>query len=603
MTSVPSWCVSPTPLVGRGSTLDQARAMLHQGPVALVGPAGVGTTVAGGALLKRLLDEGAVDVVAAIPIDSTASRPDVVLGLGHALGAGLPGDETSVLDALARCRAAVLLDDADLAPEVVQLLVSLAPDTLWVLTGRTAFAGQAVPVLPLTAPQMRKLDPDRDFSALGGLPLLTMLPNDVAIGPDWASDLVARNRQLAMLIDLASGLPAEGLEIEAAGARVVRGRCLPRRSLREALGRAGKPSGATLARVLVPYAEQLHSLACDIEVHTDAMDLRGLRAAAAAVEDRGLRVLAAAAAARMHLQCFQASDALELAREALSWPRLPGPAKGLLRWLEGDALLIQGSDDLAHAAHLSAAAALRAPGATPARVALARRCADEWVMRGDRLRAQKWISLARSDLSREPDPRALADTLRINGDLAAQAGELVGASALYDEALAILGSESEVWRERAYVRLGRSAIATAARDFAEAETQLRLASEGTEDHPLLRAAIGWRRAEVAIRRGRRGLARKALAVAEQGFRQTGALRGLFLCARMEGDLAAVAGDRAAAIEAWKIAEQLCVRTRNMHGLRRILRRRLVIEREGLPGPHLAEIQSHVDRVEVLLGLS
>ncbi|MFK7930669.1 MAG: hypothetical protein AB8H79_20955 [Myxococcota bacterium] len=577
--------------------------MLRSGPVALVGPAGVGTTVTAGALVQRLLLDGIVQRVAAVPIDETAGRPDMVLAIGKAIGANMPGDETSVLDALSRTPSAVLLDDADLAPGPVQTLVSLAPETRWVLTGRVAHTGQAVPVQPLSPSEMRVIGYSGDLDDLGGLPLLFLLPPTIEPGPSWASSLLASSPSLAQIIDLPSGVPATELADVSMGARLVSGRALPRRSVREALGRHAEPSGSALSRLLQSHLDALHALASDSTIHTDPMDLRGLRAATHLVEDRALRVLAAVAAARMHLHAFQASEALELVRTALSWPRLPSEAKGLLRWLEGDALLTQGSDDLAHAAHLSAAAALRVPGATSARVGLARRCADEWVVRGDRLRAQKWISLARSDLAREPDIRALADTLRINGDLAAQAGEFLGASALYDEALATLGSDPLGSRERAFIRLGKSSIATASRDFAVAEEELRMADQTTGDHPAMAAAIAWRRAEVALRRGRRAQAREALSIAEAGFRGAGSLRGLFLCARMEGDLAAVEGDRQAAIDAWLVAQQLCLRTRNIHGLRRILRRRLAVEREGLPGPHLAEIQSHFDRVEVLLGLS
>jgi hypothetical protein len=115
--------------------------------------------------------------------------------------------------------------------------------------------------------------------------------------------------------------------------------------------------------------------------------------------------------------------------------------------------------------------------------------------------------------------------------------------------------------------------------------------------------VALRTAEVGLRQGRRERALEALVRAREAFRRAGALRGLLLSARLEGDLAALAGDRDGAIECWDYAQSLCMRTRNLAGLHRVLRRRLVVEQEGLPGPHISELQDHLDRVEVLLGAS
>lgn len=603
MPTIPAWCAPPPSLLGRDPVRAQALAALQEGPICLIGAAGVGTTTAAGAVLRDLCDQGACDHLAAVPVDASTSRADLVLSLGLALDAALPGDETSVLEALARPRTAVLLDDADLAPEAVRHVVTLSPATTWILTGRDPLLGSTVPVPPLPHDLIAELVPDgRDPTVCRGRPLLARLPEGIEPDEDWSTSLLTWVADLPLLADLPTGIPAPLTDARGIAVRDVDGRILPRRALREALGRPPGPTATALATTLDRHQDQLHQLACDLTVHHDPMDLRALRAGSLLFEDPGLRALSAAAAARMHLRSFQASEALDLVRRSLAGLRLPHLARGLLRWVEGDALLIQGSDDLAHEAHLSAAADLRGAEGSSVRLAQARRCADAWVARGHRVRAQTWIGLARSELSREPNPSGLADTLRISGNLAAQAGELVGARALYDEALATIAPVSDAQQERAFIQVGLAALAMADRDFVEALEHLDAAARSATGHPMAEAAVAWRRAEIALRRGFREPAREALEVATRGFRRAGSLRGLLLCARMLGDLHAVAGDRKAAVEAWEQAMTLCVRTRNLAGLRRVLRRRLVVEREGLPGPHVGELQEYLDRAEVLLGV-
>ena len=102
MTTIPSWCAPPAELLGRDATLQQARSLLLEGPVTLVGPAGAGATCTAGALIAALVEAGECEHLACIVVDALASRPDLVLSIGRSLDSALPGDETSVLDALAR---------------------------------------------------------------------------------------------------------------------------------------------------------------------------------------------------------------------------------------------------------------------------------------------------------------------------------------------------------------------------------------------------------------------------------------------------------------------------------------------------------------------
>lgn len=608
MPTIPAWCAPPPTFLGRQATVEQALALVDEGPITLVGRAGVGTTVTAGAVLAALCERGTCHRIAAVPIDGAAGRADLALALGQALEAELAGDEASLREALQVPGTVVLLDDADLAPDAVGHMVALSPSVTWILTGREPVVGAAVPVTRLTDAQMAELLPEGvDAKRYAGQPLLAGLPEGIEPDGDWSAALISSQPSLEVLVDLPSGIPAAFSEEVGFGARRIGDRVLAHRAVREALGRDPLPSQPALAASLERHQDALHQLACDLTIYHDASDLRVLRYAAYHLDDISLGALAAAAAARMHLRSFQASQALDLVRHSLSGIRLPHLARGLLRWIEGDALLIQGSHDLAHEAHLTAATELRGDAAGSARLAQARRCADAWVARGDQLLAQTWLGLARAELARRPDPKALADILRLSGNLAAQEGELVGARALYEEALATVASHEDAGRERAFILVGLAALAMVRGDFKEAaehlEAATRQAEHPTTPRPMAAAAIAWRRAEVALRQGRREEARVALTEASERFRQCGSLRGLFLCARMEGDLHAVEGNRLEAVEAWDHALALCVRTRNLAGLRRVLKRRLVVEREGTPGPHIAELQEHLERAEVLSGVS
>jgi predicted negative regulator of RcsB-dependent stress response len=602
LSAIESWCCCSNELIGRDEVLRQARSLVGTGPINLIGGAGVGTTVIAGAILLQLLDDGVVERVVTVALDPCTEGCDLVVSLGIGVGALMVGDETSVLDALTNGpKTAILLDDADLAPEAARHVVQLIPDVLWILTGRSPVTDIIIEVMPLPDEHMAALLPGGvDPKPYLGQPLLAALPATISpLSPFEGMIQTWPAMQLLMRVPMGTGT-YRGV-IDPLLARRMGERAVPRRSVREALALAPGGDPQVYATVLRERAVELHRAACDMELTVDALDLRMLRAAARCVADPILATLAAAAAARIHLRAYQASDALDIVRDRLQSGQLPRSARGLLRWIEGDALLTQGSNDLAHHSHLNAVNDLRiASGASAAAVLLARKCADAWAARDDATRARQWLTIARDELARHPDARALADTLRIAGNLATQAGEHVGAEALYDEALATLARVDGARMDRAFVRLGQVAVAMSRNNFAEAELLLSIAEEQASDHPVARAAVAWRRAELYLRRGQREEAEQDLERALSGFAQAGSLRGLRLCARMHGDLAAVQGDRDEAVRAWQQAMSLCVRTRNLAGLRRLLRRRLIVEREGLPGPHVDEIEQHLDLVEVLL---
>lgn len=602
MSDLPPWCAPTDAYVPRPGLLEAAVDASAVGPVMLIGAAGVGTTTFGATVAQALVHGGTARHALAIAVDALTERSDLALTLGVALDATLPGDEASLIDALHRGPViAVLIDDTDLAPDAVRHIVGLSDRVRWILTGRRPVIGHPISVPPLDASAMDAL-----VSASGrpelyqGRPLLAALAPELDPDADWSAALTDTWPALRLLADVPMGTGTHRTELPAVAVRTIDGRVRPRRSFREALGLTERPALSSLERVILQRAGVLHLIACDLSAQTSPEDLRLLRTASRTLRNPPIAALAACAAARMHIRCFQASEALDLVRERLRRDHPGQSARGMLRWLEGDALLTQGSYDLAIQAHQSAELDLREPAQIEARIALARRCADEWAARADPERAQAWLSIAREGLSRHDDVKGLADILRIRANLAAQAKELVGASALYDEALATLIGHSDASQERAFIRVGQSAIATARRSFDEASAILDIAADEARGHELAQASVAWRRAELELFRERYADAFEALAEAIHGFRRTGSLRGLHLCARLEGDLAAVSGDRLAAVTAWAHATSLCIRTRNLHGIQRLLTRRLAVEREGSTGPHVDEIEASLRVVDRLL---
>jgi len=602
VTELPDWCAPTASYIPRPDLRARALEQLDRGPLMLTGPSGVGTTTFAADIARTLLEAGTIGRFAAIAVDAQTSRPDLVLALGQALRATLPGDEASLIEAMHRGPPlAVLIDDADLAAGAVGHLIGLPVATRWILTGRAAIGDDPIALRPLDDASLATLcPPGRAVASYHGRPLLAALAPGLDPESDWSASLVDAWPTLRLLADIPMGFgPIDG-PLPPVAVRWIEGRPCPRRSFREALGLAEQPAPSSLGRVIELRSAELHAVACDLRSLGSAQDLRLLRTASRTVQPPEIAALATVAAARIHIWSFQASDALELVHERLRRDRPRRITRGLLRWLEGDALLLQGSLDAAHRAHVAAELDLRRESGIEARIALARRCADEWAVRGMAERARRWLGVARDALGQHPDPRGLADTLRIRANLAAQAGELVGAGSLYDEALATLSSHPDARRERAFIRIGQAAVALASHAHTEARDALDKAADEAYGDPLAEAAVSWRRAEVALHRGEPDEAYESLAEAVEGFRRAGSLRGLLLCARIEGDLAAAAGDRESALRSWRYAMTLAIRTRNLSFVRRLIERQLAVEREGEPGEHIQELEDDLRSVDSLL---
>lgn len=596
----PPTCVQPSDLVGRDGVVFDALVAVAEGPVSLVGPAGAGATVTACAVASRLQDDARCGRVLFLRLDACTRPEDATRALGLALGVLLPGDEVSVQEALRqRPYAAVVVDDADLAPEAAQHVLHLGPRVSWILTGREPVVdGTVLRIKPLSDERMSRLLPTgTDPRPYRGLPLLANLPSPPAPDDPWAS-------VRALDVDPA-GLPVCADRLDDAWAPFLDpspGRVMPRRSVREVLGLVHQPTPSVLHQLVLDRLDHLRAVATAVVNRPDHDEIVLLRAASHQITDPDLAGLAGATTARQLIGFFQVSQALTLVGELLARPDMEGAlVRGLLRWVEGDAFLVQGAEERARFSHLDAAHSFRKADASELLGLMVRRCADQWTARGNLENARSWLEQARQRLALDPDPVATADTLRISADLSAQSGDLAGASALFDEAITVLLGVPEARRLLASVRIGKAGLLITSRYHAEAQQQLQEVEALGVDDEVIEATLAFRRAELALRRGRVEDARGPHDAAQSGFKRAGCIRGLILTSRLWGDMAALRGNRLAAASAYRTAIGLCMRTRDLLQLDQVLVRALAIEEEGTPGPHVDELRETLELVATLRG--
>lgn len=602
----PPWSDPPRLLVGRASALSGARLLAQRGPVSLVGPAGVGSTTMGVALIRIALAEGLAHRAAFVRVHAATRSADILWEIGRQLGLRLPGDRRTVVEALEEARVAILLDDADLAPEPVREVSRLCSRPLWVATGRTATLGNRLDLQPLSDSAMAHLLPEgADPVPCRGRPLLARLPHPPSLDSPWrAVEQLPAGAEL--LIGLPQGLREGHWSIPSAYLRPVAGRVVARRAIAEAMDCAGVPSADLLAAAGREEMPHLAALATGA-LSGDVDDLSLSRCIAEQVEDADLAVLAAAAAARVALSGFQESEAsriIDLARREHSRVS-PGPA-GLLAWVEGDARLAQGDEPGAGRSHRRGAAALQRSSQIALLATMARHCAAAWSSRGATGPARDWLGTARECLAQQPDPLGTADVFRVAAELSVQAGEFLGAATLYEHAESALGPcRPDADQVLAAVRTGQTALEIARGELATAGRHLdqarELAAAGST-HISQVAAIHLRAAQLALHRGRLEEAEQQCLAADRGYSAAGSASGLVHAAVLRGDAHALRGDRSGAARAYREATALNVRGRDLRGARRTIRRWLAVEAEGLPGAHVEELRQSLDMAEVLLQL-
>ena len=559
MSDLPSWCRPHPAAPPDASVVEAGLRAATQGPVAVVGPAG--TTVTAAAIAAALQSRTQTDRLCCIRLDESTTTTDAILALGLALGTPLCGDEASVRSDLDSRRTVIFVDDADLAPTAARELVALHPSVSWITSGRAAILGSE---LKIDGPRVPEGPAPAGWRWLAGLP--AGIPSD-------------RDDELPPSLRVA--LP---------------GRLVLRRRVRERHGRA---PGA-LEDWLEDHRQLLHDVAAGRRLGTPE-DLRLYRDALGGTSEVDIQAAAAAAVARLHLQFFQPSEALSALDEwsPRLWPSVGRTELGLLQWLRGDTLLALGGTEEGQLAHLDALHSFRIAGRPQAAVALARRCAERWIALNNPARSRTWLSEARAEIAVHPDSDALADTLRIAGDLAASAREYVGASSLYDEALATISSSTTAPAIRGAILVGRAALHISMGHFGRASADL-ASADATASPPLTSAAIAYRKAEIGLRRGELDAAQLHLREASIAFRTAGSVRGLMLTERLDGDLAALRGDRPAAVLSYRRAVEHCTRTRDLRGLHTVLRRLVTVESEGEVGPHLDALRQDLELVQVML---
>lgn len=599
------WTDLPDRIVGRDKLIGDAVAALVHGVVCLHGVAGVGATTVALAVARRWVQHGRASRMVAVRVAGETTPSELVLKVGLAVGAELPGRTSSVLQTLRDQQVVVLVDDADLAADAVEALLHLAPGIAWVLTARGPLLGRPFEVPALSDDHMRELlGTEESPSHYLGLPGLKLLGSALDARDPWSGADMVLPPVADLLAQLPMGLPATSRLGElSTQIRIEDGRCWLPRCLREALGGGGLPGRDALEAALREAPEHLQAVACDLE-HTGADFADAIlwrRASENSSGDPDLAALAAGAAARVLLRHFQAAEALNLLVNHLARgePLLPA-ARSVLHWVAGDALLAQGEEHEAEERYQTAARDLREAHHNEMLSALLRACAHSWSVRGRESRARAWLAEARATLRDAPDAVARADALRIAADLSARSGELVGASALYDEAFFILSRVVGAERELAAVRLGQAALAMVSGEFVAAEEILSSITRVSEDEPIVSGSIAFRRAELAVRRGRTDSALDFVAEAMRHWRRAGNARGLCLSLRLRGDVRAVAGDRLDAASDFQQAMDLCVSSRDLVGLHRVLRHAVAVEREGIPGAHIEALEQHLETVEVLL---
>ena len=559
-TALPSWCMPPPGALGRDALVAEAVAQLRtHGEVWLRGAPAAGTSVALGLVARAGVAGGGCVGVLGIRAHTGLRLADAARALAVAAGV-FPADRLA--EALGGGRWLIVVDDADLAEAAVRQLQARFPGAVWALGGR--LPGDGLAVEPLSAP------PAND-DAPPGIELYGGVPMGVAGTPipGWAPWLVPQA-----------------------------GRVVLRRSAAERFG--GSVRAEALSATLRDDLERVHRLACDLGPGRDPDDIAWLRACAERATDPELGALAAAAAARLLLRWTdidEAADMLEIGRARVGFE---GGGAALLAWLEGDVWAARGAVDAAEGAHQRALEGFVGAGLLDAAGALAGRNTEELVRLGFAGRSRRWSALARESFSVSGQPGAWADTLRVAAEAAAAAGEIVGAATLLDEADAMARRRGGPNTAGVSIALARAGIEVARGAIPAAEEALASVDGDAAQEPMLVASLAWRRADLDLRRSRRGQAAAHLDAAREGYVAVGSLRGLRLVHRLEGDRRALGGDLDGAVAAWTESLRVAIAERDLEGARRALRRLLAVERHTEATALVDDLRERLAAVEAAL---
>lgn len=525
----------------------------------VTGAPGIGKSHLAGTVASRLQGAGVV-----VSLAGCTDHADVVRAIGDAVGVFPAGDEAAVRSAVG---SSWLLAD-DVSPVTTQALLGLDLPGVLLLVGDVGDAVETFDVGPL--------DPDAiDAIAPGiatGNPLLAKLA--VALGCEL-DDIAERLAALRPLSGLPMGL---GVRVDLAAPQLAfrpdpRDRRVLRAGVAALLGGTEQEGADWVRDVLRERPARAEALAAaaygaPAEGIPDPRDVLLLRLLAKRLSDAPgdrLGVLSSAVGARLALRSGQVGEARALLRVRPT--NAPADA-GLLRWIDGDALLALGDLPGAQAAWASAEEHLlrgrleaRAEGRTErwGVVELLLASAEQLALRGYEGFAGGFLGRARSLAREAGDGPGVAATWAASAGLAAAMGEGVSAEQFAAEVV-------EPVRQGELVRVALAAQAGRVADG------LRLLEGARGDEGLALANRVRRRAELHLRDGSYGRATRAAREAAAGYASVGEHVSSAQALRLAADAAALAGHLEEAANLYLAVLALQVRLQDLAGLQATLLR-------------------------------
>lgn len=509
---------------------------------------------------------------------------DLVRTLGFALRLPVPGESAAVSAALGQePHPLVVLLGAPTWPDarVLDDLGALAPDLSVVVTGP--------PIDPRGSPLHA---PEPVVSSAQGRPW----PRELAPGP-----------ALQALLHLPGGLPASvvaGVPREAT-APLGPGDDSPRilhPALRATLPPPDPHERPSVARWLVERRPSLLTLGLGAPFSEPPTPVEVLlaRFVAGALADPGRRALALATAVRLLVCVGQPEVARGLvagAREVLRQP--DDDVEALLWWAEADAWLAAGVPDQSDRCFRRALEHLRLLGDRRMQLACLRARFRTLALHGRLGEAQEVNAEARSLLRASGDARGVATTLRLDGDLAVGAGEVVSAGVLYEQAATVLEADLEAPPSAlAALRLGLASLALGRGELATAERLLD-AADGAVTGPVQTLLVQRRRAELRLRQGRHAEAITLLEPLIPALHGLGEHAVAARTVRLLADMQAATGRRQEAARGYASALEESARRGDLRGATRVLVHWRALEAEGADSELVEELDRRLALVQAI----
>ena len=597
--------VTPDACLGREAELDAAvRWLEHKGSLWITGAPGIGKSHFATALSARLPGPGVV-----VSLGGCTGRADVVRAFGDALGVFPCGDEAAV-----RAGAGsrwVVADDV--CAETGEALLGLELQGPVMLVGAglaepaTRVSGAFVALEPLPLACVGIFAP----GAQTGNPLHAVLSFALGCAPDALPERLAAGRPwvglpMGLGVRLDVGLPAVALRPDARGRIALRAGVA---ALLHGDGWSEPPEAVSAAFV--------RQVLRDRPARGDALRSAAFGALTAGVQDPRdillLRLLAqnpdrssdsrpgdavavwsAVVGARLAIQAGQVGEARALLRMAH-----PGDEadRGLLRWVDGDAMLAMGDIVAARAGwsaaelHFEGVVGRGVSGEATVEdtregwIALLLASAQHLALRGHESLTASFVMRARG-LAREGRPPRLLDVAaswRASAGLAAAAGEAISASQFITEAegverVVLPPDHPQLRGAREYAALIEVAVLAAEGRTAEAHKAL---SGFHSDDPLARANWVRRRADLYLREGTNARAGRAAREAAALYASVGEHVSSAQSLRVAADALALSGHLEEAANLYLAVITLQVRLQDLGGLERsLLRAALVDEARG-----------------------